>query len=50
MIAPKIMGRGTDAVGELNITEIDKSLKLTFEKVYRSGEDVVVEGRIKSPP
>jgi diaminohydroxyphosphoribosylaminopyrimidine deaminase / 5-amino-6-(5-phosphoribosylamino)uracil reductase len=46
IIAPKIMGRGTDTVGELNINEIDKALKLTFERVYRSGEDVVVEGRV----
>ena len=45
-IAPKIMGKGTDAVGELNITDISKSLKLSFERVYRSGEDIVVEGRV----
>jgi diaminohydroxyphosphoribosylaminopyrimidine deaminase / 5-amino-6-(5-phosphoribosylamino)uracil reductase len=46
IIAPKILGRGTDTVGELNITEVDKALKLIFEKVYRSGEDIVVEGRV----
>jgi diaminohydroxyphosphoribosylaminopyrimidine deaminase/5-amino-6-(5-phosphoribosylamino)uracil reductase len=45
IIAPKIMGKGTEAVGELNITEIDETIKLTFERVYRSGADVVVEGR-----
>jgi diaminohydroxyphosphoribosylaminopyrimidine deaminase/5-amino-6-(5-phosphoribosylamino)uracil reductase len=45
IIAPKIMGKGTDAVGELNITDISKVLKLSFERVYRSGEDIVVKGR-----
>jgi diaminohydroxyphosphoribosylaminopyrimidine deaminase/5-amino-6-(5-phosphoribosylamino)uracil reductase len=45
IIAPKIMGTGTDTVGELNITDLSKALKLSFERVYRSGEDIVVEGR-----
>jgi diaminohydroxyphosphoribosylaminopyrimidine deaminase/5-amino-6-(5-phosphoribosylamino)uracil reductase len=45
IIAPKIMGRGTETVGELNITDMDKVLKLTFERVYRSGVDLVVEAR-----
>lgn len=45
-IAPKVLGRGTDAVGELNITDISRAVKLTFERVYRSGEDIVVEGRV----
>ena len=42
-IAPRVLGKGTDSVGELNITDISKSIKLTYEKVYRSGEDIVVE-------
>jgi diaminohydroxyphosphoribosylaminopyrimidine deaminase/5-amino-6-(5-phosphoribosylamino)uracil reductase len=46
IIAPKIMGKGTDAVGDLNITDLSQTLKLSFTKVYRSGEDIVVEGRI----
>jgi diaminohydroxyphosphoribosylaminopyrimidine deaminase/5-amino-6-(5-phosphoribosylamino)uracil reductase len=45
-IAPKVLGTGTDSVGELNITDISKSIKLTYERVYRSGEDIVVEGRV----
>ncbi|MCK4274347.1 MAG: bifunctional diaminohydroxyphosphoribosylaminopyrimidine deaminase/5-amino-6-(5-phosphoribosylamino)uracil reductase RibD, partial [Dehalococcoidales bacterium] len=47
-IAPKILGRGTDSVGELNITDISKTLKLSFERVYRSGEDIVVEARVEA--
>jgi diaminohydroxyphosphoribosylaminopyrimidine deaminase/5-amino-6-(5-phosphoribosylamino)uracil reductase len=45
IIAPKILGKGTDTVGELNITNLSKAYKLTFTRVYRSGVDIVVEGR-----
>lgn len=44
--APRIMGRGVEAVGELEIKEVTGALKLTFEKVYRSAEDVVIEARV----
>jgi len=46
-IAPKMLGKGTDSVGELNITDLSKALKLSFERVYRSGEDIVVEARVE---
>jgi diaminohydroxyphosphoribosylaminopyrimidine deaminase/5-amino-6-(5-phosphoribosylamino)uracil reductase len=46
IIAPKILGKGTDAVGELNVTDMSRVLKLTFTKVYRSGADIVLEGRL----
>jgi diaminohydroxyphosphoribosylaminopyrimidine deaminase / 5-amino-6-(5-phosphoribosylamino)uracil reductase len=45
IIAPKIIGKGTDAVGELNITEMSQVLKMTVTKFYKSGADIVVEGR-----
>jgi diaminohydroxyphosphoribosylaminopyrimidine deaminase/5-amino-6-(5-phosphoribosylamino)uracil reductase len=45
IIAPKIMGAGTDAVGDLNITDLNKALKLSFTRVYRSGVDIVLEGK-----
>ena len=44
IIAPKIMGKGTDAVGELNVTDPNLAPKLKFTKIYRSGDDLVVEG------
>jgi diaminohydroxyphosphoribosylaminopyrimidine deaminase/5-amino-6-(5-phosphoribosylamino)uracil reductase len=47
-IAPKLMGKGIEAVGELNIKEVDKALKLRFDRVYRSGEDIVIEARLRS--
>jgi diaminohydroxyphosphoribosylaminopyrimidine deaminase/5-amino-6-(5-phosphoribosylamino)uracil reductase len=43
IIAPKIMGKGIEAVGELDIKEVGQAIKLTFDRVYRSGEDIVVE-------
>jgi diaminohydroxyphosphoribosylaminopyrimidine deaminase/5-amino-6-(5-phosphoribosylamino)uracil reductase len=46
IIAPKIMGKGTDTIGELDITDLNKALKLSFTRIYRSGEDIVAEARI----
>ena len=45
IIAPKIIGTGTDAVRDLNITDLAKAYGLTFEKVSKTGVDIVVEGR-----
>jgi diaminohydroxyphosphoribosylaminopyrimidine deaminase / 5-amino-6-(5-phosphoribosylamino)uracil reductase len=42
-IAPKILGRGRDTVRDLNITDINKALPFVFDKVYRSGKDIVIE-------
>ena len=46
IVAPKILGKGTEAVGELNISDVNKALKLSIIKTYRSGEDMVVEARV----
>jgi diaminohydroxyphosphoribosylaminopyrimidine deaminase/5-amino-6-(5-phosphoribosylamino)uracil reductase len=46
IIAPKLMGAGVSPLADLNITDVGQSLKLNFTKVYRSGEDIVVEGEI----
>ena len=46
IIAPKLMGAGTSPLADLNITDVSQALKLTFTKVYRSGEDIVVEVNI----
>jgi diaminohydroxyphosphoribosylaminopyrimidine deaminase/5-amino-6-(5-phosphoribosylamino)uracil reductase len=45
-IAPKILGRGIDSVGELDIEDVAGALKLHIEKVYRCTEDVVLEARV----
>ncbi len=46
-IAPKILGKGTDAVGELDIVRISQSLPLKFQKITRAGEDIVIEARVE---
>jgi len=45
-IAPKILGKGIDAVGELDITQLRQSLKLNFQKISRAGNDVVIEAKV----
>lgn len=48
-IAPKILGRGTDAVGDLGITDLDRSLRLTDVTVAACGPDFVLDGRVGYP-
>ena len=45
-IAPKMMGKGIETVGELNIREVSQALKLSFKKIYRMGEDLIIEARV----
>ena len=44
--APGIMGKGVEAVGELNISDVNQTLKLTFDRVSRRGEDLIIEARV----
>ena len=46
IIAPKVIGSGLESVGNLNIENINRALKLSFEKTYRLGDDFVIEARI----
>lgn len=47
-VAPKIIGRGIEAVGELNIADVNQAIKLDFIKTYRLGEDLVIEARCQN--
>ncbi len=47
IVAPKIMGKGIEAVGELNIADVSQTLKLSFGRIYRSGEDLVIEAKAR---
>lgn len=47
-IAPKILGKGIEAVGNLGISEVAHSMKLSSVKVYKKGVDLIVEGEILS--
>jgi 3,4-dihydroxy 2-butanone 4-phosphate synthase/GTP cyclohydrolase II len=41
-VAPKIMGRGTDAVGPLGVTSVTDGLRLTNRSVYLVDDDVLL--------
>jgi diaminohydroxyphosphoribosylaminopyrimidine deaminase/5-amino-6-(5-phosphoribosylamino)uracil reductase len=49
IIAPKVMGRGVEAVGDLGIGDVNHTLKLSFMKTYRRGEDLVIEAFVQNP-
>jgi diaminohydroxyphosphoribosylaminopyrimidine deaminase / 5-amino-6-(5-phosphoribosylamino)uracil reductase len=48
-IAPKILGRGIDAVGDLGICKLDDSLILTDTSVLTYGVDIILDSRIEYP-
>lgn len=45
--APRILGRGIEAVGDLGISRMDNSVALEFERIYRKGGDIVTYLRKK---
>jgi diaminohydroxyphosphoribosylaminopyrimidine deaminase / 5-amino-6-(5-phosphoribosylamino)uracil reductase len=48
-VAPKILGAGIEAVGDLGIRELDRSLIITDTSVTHHGVDLVVDGRVEYP-
>lgn len=48
IIAPKIIGRGIEAVGELNIRSLDAAKILSTQKVSRRGNDIIIDSRLNS--
>jgi riboflavin biosynthesis pyrimidine reductase len=47
IIAPKIVGKGIEAVGDLGIEKIDNALEFSFRRIIRRGGDLVIDGRIE---
>jgi diaminohydroxyphosphoribosylaminopyrimidine deaminase/5-amino-6-(5-phosphoribosylamino)uracil reductase len=47
VIAGKIIGKGTEAIGDLGIARVDEAIRFHIEKVRRLGEDLVVTARPK---
>jgi diaminohydroxyphosphoribosylaminopyrimidine deaminase/5-amino-6-(5-phosphoribosylamino)uracil reductase len=45
-VAPRILGKGIAAVGDLDIVQLRQALKLTFQKISRAGEDIVIEASV----
>jgi diaminohydroxyphosphoribosylaminopyrimidine deaminase/5-amino-6-(5-phosphoribosylamino)uracil reductase len=48
-IAPKVLGSGIEAVGDLGVRELADSLTLTETSVVRYGVDLVLEARVEYP-
>jgi diaminohydroxyphosphoribosylaminopyrimidine deaminase/5-amino-6-(5-phosphoribosylamino)uracil reductase len=47
VIAPKIIGKGIEAVGDLNITNLRSTKILSIQKVTRHGNDIIIDSRLK---
>jgi riboflavin-specific deaminase-like protein len=48
-VAPKILGAGIEAVGDLGISELARTLIVTDTSVISFGEDLVLDGRVEYP-
>jgi riboflavin biosynthesis pyrimidine reductase len=48
-VAPKILGRGIEAVGDLGIRDLTDSLTLSDTKVAAYGTDTVFDSRVVYP-
>jgi riboflavin-specific deaminase-like protein len=48
-IAPKVLGAGIEAVGDLGIRDLDRALTLGDTRVTPYGADLVIEGRVSYP-
>jgi diaminohydroxyphosphoribosylaminopyrimidine deaminase / 5-amino-6-(5-phosphoribosylamino)uracil reductase len=48
-VAPKILGAGVEAVGDLGIRQLARALLMTETSVTHYGVDLVLDGRIKYP-
>ena len=42
-IAPIVLGAGVEAVGDLQIERLDQAKRFTTRKVWRLGDDVMIE-------
>jgi diaminohydroxyphosphoribosylaminopyrimidine deaminase/5-amino-6-(5-phosphoribosylamino)uracil reductase len=47
IVAPKLMGKGIEAVGEMDIADVSQAVKLVLDKVRRVGEDLIIEARVE---
>ncbi len=46
-IAPRIIGKGVEAIGELDIEAVAQAVPLTIERFRRSGTDILIEARLE---
>ena len=45
-IAPKIIGKGLEAIGDLNINKIKDAIKFSSFKTMKKGDDIIFEGTL----
>ena len=45
-IAPKIIGKGLEAIGDLKINKINKAIRFSLFKTMKKGDDIIFEGTI----
>ncbi len=48
-VAPKVLGAGIEAVGDLGVRELSESLRLTETAVLPYGVDVILDSRVEYP-
>jgi len=48
-IAPKILGAGTESIGELGVTVMSEAITVADRTVETVGEDLVIRGRLQWP-
>ena len=46
VVAPKIIGAGIEAIGDLHIRNLDSSKKLSFQKIMKLGDDLIIDSRL----
>jgi diaminohydroxyphosphoribosylaminopyrimidine deaminase/5-amino-6-(5-phosphoribosylamino)uracil reductase len=50
IVAPKILGEGISAVGDLGIRSLDNALRLSSLRVSRRGGDLILDSRLSPAP
>jgi GTP cyclohydrolase II len=45
-IAPRVLGSGTEAIGDLGVTEVSRSLRIEGRSVHLAGDDVLIAGDV----
>ena len=48
-IAPRLLGSGTDAVRDLGVTDVSRSVRIEGRAVHLVGEDVLIAGDVAHP-
>jgi diaminohydroxyphosphoribosylaminopyrimidine deaminase / 5-amino-6-(5-phosphoribosylamino)uracil reductase len=49
ILAPKIVGEGVNAIGDLGIRRMENALGFSFRRVTHCGEDLILDARISHP-